>query len=103
MSADLGMNEDMATKPQHKWIVLHSSMAMKLPRRDPSGKPIMDRFGKEIFNVRSVEQNEPVVLTAELVDRLMEHGRGRKPRAKDFDDSQMPELSPSEMADESVN
>jgi len=103
MSADLGMNIKMATKPTHKWIVMHSSMAMKLPRVDVNGRPIVDRFGKEIYNVRSVEQGEPVVFTAELVDKLMEHGRGRKPRAKDFDDNKMPELSAVELADESVN
>ena len=93
----------MATKPAHKWIVMHSSMAMKLPRRSAHGNPVVDRFGNDVFNFRSIEPGESVVFDAETVARLMEHGRGRKPRAKDFDDGKVPELSPSEMADESVN
>ena len=101
--ADLGMNKKMASKPQHKWIVMHSSMAVRIPRRNSDGIPTVDRFGNGIFNVRSVQPDEPIVLDAAMVDRLLEHGRGRKPRAKDFDDKVMPDLSPAEMAEESIN
>ncbi len=92
----------MAGRPKHKWIVLHSAMAMKIPRK--VGKQVKrDSYGEEIYNVRSIEPGEPVVFTAKLVNRLMEHGRGRKPRAKDFDDMQIPKYTPSEMAEESIN
>ena len=82
---------------------MHSSMSMKLPRVDASGKEILDRWGKGVFNVRSIQPDEPVVFTASLVERLLEHGRGRNARAKDFDDKKMPELSVTEMAEESIN
>ena len=92
----------MAGRPKHKWIVLHSAMAMKIPRKS-GNKSLVDAYGKEIYNVRSIEPGDPVVFTTKLVDRLMEHGRGRKPRAKDFDDNEMPTYTPSEMAEESIN
>jgi len=91
-------------KESHKWIILHSSMAIMLPRVDrQTGKQQMDRYNKPIWNYRGIEQDEPIVLTANFADNLMESGRGRKPRAKDFEDKIMPDYSPEEMADESID
>jgi len=82
---------------------MHSSMSMKLPRKDSSGNHVTDQFGKGVFNYRSIQPDEPIVLTASFAERLLEHGRARKPRAKDFDDKQMPDMTPTELADESID
>ena len=72
------------------WIVLHSGLALEVPRLDGQGKPVLDRFKREVKTQKVFITGEPYEFDSKTANRLCENGHARRARAADFEEGVIP-------------